>query len=225
MKPNRCWPGSKGNTDDHPIVEFNAPKHIYKFTTDDNIRMLFGELQQGEYHLPFVNLVKKYHDRIVVPFMGVQLKNRGGGYSTPKWNVVRKSQYEEANGRYHLWGGMNGEIILHESWGDIVVHATMAQRGSPDQKILFAMLADEVPEAAASLAGELHAPGKVIYWRVGPSPQPGKLKVVLARKCERESKFDNLVSFSSHYPGDAERKEDVRSAVQKINNLVGCVPE
>jgi spermidine synthase len=215
--------GQEANTDDNPFVECNAPKYIYKFTTDDNIRMLFGELSEGEYALPVVNLVKEYKDWIVVPFMGIELNHGGGEYSTPKWKVIRRSIYEEESGKHRLWGGMNGEIIINKSWGDVLVRTTMARRDSPDDTILSAMLEHEVPQAEEALAGELKAPGIVVYWRVGPSPQQGTLNVVLARKCERESEFDNWVSFSSHYPGNAERKKDVGTAVQEVNKLVRCL--
>lgn len=215
--------GQESNTDENPIVEFNAPKYIYQPTTDDNISMLFGGLKEGEYPLPFVNLVNKYEDWIVVPFMGIQLKHEGDEYSTPKWNVIRKSIHEEGNRSYRLWGGMSGEIILKKSWGDVLVHTTMGKRGSPDKKILFSMLEQEVPKAKETLAGELKAPGIVIYWRIAPSSEQGKLNVVLARKCKRESQFDNWVSFSSTYPGNVEKKKDVSSALQDVNKLVRCL--
>jgi len=215
----------QANTDDHPIVEFNAPKYIYKFTTDDNIRMLFGELSRGQYRLPFFNLVRKYKDWMVVPFMGVQLKYEGEAYTEPEWNVIRESVFEKGNGKHHLWGGMNGEIILHKTGGDIVLHTTMAQRGSPDEKILNSMLEYEVPQARQTFAGKLQAPGKVVFWRVGPSGQKGELHAALARKCERASQFDNFVSSAGYYPGDAQNKADVGAALQTMNGLVRCLSQ
>ena len=155
--------------------------------------------------------------------MGIELNHGGGEYSTPKWKVIRKSIYEEESGKHRLWGGMNGEIIINKSWGDVVVRTTMGERGSPDEKILLSMLEYEVPQAEQARAGELKAPGIVVYWRVGPSPQQGKLSMVLARKCERESGFDNLVSFSSHYPGNVEKEKDVSSALREVNQLVRCL--
>ncbi len=215
--------GQEANTDDNPIVEFNAPKSIYEYTTGDNISMMFNELQEGTYPLPFINLVKEYEDRIVVPFMGIQIKHSGDDYSEPKWNAVRKAIYVEEAKTHRLLRGMNGEIILHKSWGDVVVHTTMAQRGSPDETIRSSMLEYEVPKARQTLSGELRAPGVVINWRVGPSQQPGSLKVVLATKCERESGFDNWISFSSDYPGSAEDKDVVSTALRSVNELVQCI--
>ena len=130
---------------------------------------------------------------------------------------------KEESKEYRLWGGMNGEIILSKSWGDVIVHATMGRRGAQDKTMLFSMLEHKVPNAEITLAGELNAPGIVVYWRVGHSRQSGKLNVVLARKCERESKFDNWVSLFTSYPGNAENPADAGSAVQKINKLVRCI--
>jgi spermidine synthase len=217
--------GQEANTDKNPIVEFSAPKYLYESTTEDNIHMLFGGLKEGEYPLPFVNLVEEFTDWIVVPFLGVQLQHGGDEYSAPEWNVIRKSVYEEQSGSHRLWGGMNGEIILKKTWGDVVVRTTMGHRDLPDNMRLFAMLDYVVPEAEQTLAGELKVPGIVIYWRVGPSSQPGMLNVVLARLCKRESGFDNWVSFSSTYPGNAENKEDATSALQEVNSLVRCLQE
>ncbi len=217
--------GQKGNTDEFPIVEFNGPKFLYVSTVEDNIMMLFEGLEDGEYPLPFVNLVREYQDWLAVPFMGVQLRHGNDEHSVPKWNLIRKSVYEEGSSKHRLWGGMYGEIILNKPWGDVLVRATMAKRDSRDEKMLVSMMDYEIPEAEQTLAGELTAPGEVIYWRVSPSSQQGKLNVVLARRCERASRFDSWVSFSGVYPGNVEDKEDVSSAVQGVNSLVRCLPE
>ena len=87
------------------------------------------------------------------------------------------------------------------------------------------MLEYEVPKAKATFAGELRASGKVVYWRVGPSGQKGVLRTVLARKCERASKFDNFVSSAGNYPGDAQNKADIGVAIQKVNSLVKCLSQ
>jgi len=219
----RLMVGQAANTDDHPIVEFNAPRYMYTFTTDDNIRMLFDELSEGEYHVPFVNLVNKNPGWTDVPFMGIRVEQGGGAFSDPEWKVIRKSAVEEDTGRLRLWGGMNGRMTLHESWGDVVIRTTMVERGSPDADLLNTILDSDVPAAQVSLAGELRAVGAKVYWRVGRSPQPGKLKLVLVRKCERRSEFDNWVSFSTDYPGNAEYREDVGPALQEVNGLVQCL--
>ena len=215
----------RANTDEHPIVEFNAPKHLYTPTVADNSLMLFGALEDSVYRLPVVNLVKEYADWMVVPFMGIQLKHGGDGYLDPKWEVMRKSLKDEENGDYRLLGGMKGEIILKKSWGDVVVHATMGYRGARVEAILGSMLEYEVPHAEESFGGELSIPGVVVYWRVGASPEPGKLKVVMAQRCERPSKFDSFVSLYSNFSGDAENKEEAGAAVQQLNRLFRCIPE
>jgi len=214
----------RANTDEHPIVEFNAPKHLYTPTVSDNSLMLFGALEDGVYRLPVVNLVKEYPDWMTVTFMGIQLKHEGDDYLDPKWEVMRKSLKDEENGNYRLLGGMKGEIILKKAWGDVVVHATMGRRGAEVEAILSAMMEYEVPHAEESFAGELSIPGVLIYWRTGPSPEPGKFKVVMAQECERPSKFDSFVSLFSSFSGDANNKEEVGAAVQQLNRLFRCIP-
>lgn len=215
--------GQQSNTDDHPIVEFTAPKYIYDFTTDDNVRMLFGELAQGEFALPVVNLVQKNPGWIAVPFMGIGLRTGNDGYTAPHWNVVRTSVFSDTIDNYRLMGGMNGEIALQKPWGEVVVHATMADRGAPTKDVLLPMMENDVPKAEQTQAGELKAPGVVVYWRVGPSAQLGKLKVALARQCERPSGFDSFVAFATDYPGSPDQEADVRQAIQSVNQLVQCL--
>ena len=82
-----------------------------------------------------------------------------------------------------------------------------------------------MPEAGQSAAGELRAPGQVIYWRVGPAAEPGKIHLVLARQCPRESRFDNWISVSTLFPGDLKNREDAGSAVKEVNKLVRCLPK
>ena len=115
----------RANTDENPVVEFNAPKHLYTPTAQDNSLMLFGALKENVYQLPVVNLVREYPDWMIVPFMGIQLKHGGDSYLDPEWKVMRISLKDEENGNYRLLGGMKGEIILTKSWGDVVVNATM----------------------------------------------------------------------------------------------------
>jgi hypothetical protein len=85
------------------------------------------------------------------------------------------------------------------------------------------MLEHEVSKAKTTLAGDLTAAGRVVYWRVGSSWLPDTLNVVVARKCERLSKFDNWISLSTSYPGNAENKEDAASAVREVNKLARCL--
>ena len=103
------------------------------------------------------------------------------------------------------------------------VRTTMAERDAPHKEILSNMLEYELAQSEQTFDGELKAPEAVVYWRVGPSTQAGRLHLVLARKCERESEFDNMISFSTHYPGNAAEQTDVSSALQKINRLVQCI--
>ena len=127
----------------------------------------------------------------------------------PKWEVMRKSLKDEENGNYRLLGGMQGEIILKKQWGDVLVHTTMGKRGAQVEAILSAMMEYEVPFDEMSFGGELSIPGVVVYWRAGPSVEPGKLNVVLAQECERPSKFDNFVSLNSSFSGDVNSREEV----------------
>jgi hypothetical protein len=85
------------------------------------------------------------------------------------------------------------------------------------------MMEYEVPLAEKTFAGELSIPSVVVYWRAGPSPEPGELKVVMAQVCERPSKFDSFVSLYSSFSGDANNKEEVGAAVQQLNRLFRCI--
>ncbi len=215
----------RANTDEYPVVEFNAPKHLYTPTAQDNSLMLFGALKENVYRLPVVNLVREYPDWMIVPFMGIELKHGGDSYLDPEWKVMRISLKDEENGNYRLLGGMKGEIILNKTWGDVVVNATMGKRGAQDETISFSMLEYEVPLAEETFGGELSTPGVVGYWRAGPSLEPGKLKVIIAQKCERSSKFDSFVSLFSSFSGDAKNKQDVDAAARQLNSLFRCIPQ
>ena len=215
--------GQEANTDDKPIVEFNAPRYMYTYTANDNVIMLFDGLVQNEYQLPFTNLVEEQQDWAVIPFMGIKLWHKGGGYSTPTWNVVRTSIEDQKNGKQRLVRGMNGSMVLHRSWGNVVVSTTMAERGKRKKPIHIAMMESEIPMDGQTLAGEMRAPGITIHWRAAPSEQAGKLDLVLVRICERETRFDNWVSVTAPYPGDISKRETVSAALQEVNRLIKCI--
>jgi len=214
----------KANTDEFPIVEFNAPKHLYQATAKDNILMLFDTLSDGEYRLPVTGLVKADQNWLAAPYMGVQLRHDGSEYSDPEWHVVRKAQFNRAGDDFRLLTGMKGKITLKKSWGDVVVHATMGKRSGKDMAVLDAMLDYEIPDSDNSEDGELRAPGITIYWRIGMSEAPGKLKAVVAQKCEKQSRFDSWVSLASIFPGYMNNREDIGTAVKQLNSQFRCLP-
>ena len=135
---------------------------------------------------------------------------------------INQNLYYRWSKEFRLLGEMNGENILIRPWGDVLLSTTMAKRGAPDEMILASMLEYGVPQSEQNFDGELKAPGIVVYWRVGPAAQTGKLNVVLARKCERETEFDNWVSLSTSYPGQLHVKTNVNSALQEVNSLFRC---
>jgi len=122
-------------------------------------------------------------------------------------------------------GGMHGEITLNKPWGDVIVRIIIDTYGDPREDMLFNMMDYDIPVTPQIAAGELKAPGVTIYWRVRPSAKPGHLDVVIARKCERESMFDNWVSFTTTYPGNMAPQVEVGNAIQQVNSLVGCLEQ
>ncbi len=176
--------GQPGNSDDLPIVEFNAPKFIYNSTTHDNIRMLFGELAEAEFPLPVQNLVREHAGWIDLPYLGITVRTGDGGYSAPVWNVVRTSIEPDDDDNYYLMGGMNGRLAIHQPWGDVKVNVTMADRGVQPQSVLFPMMDNDVPRDSRFQSGELRAAnGVVVYWRVARASEAGQIRVALARFC------------------------------------------
>jgi hypothetical protein len=214
--------GQTANTDDHPIVEFNAPKFIYETTTDDNIRMLFGELAEAEFAIPVNNLTQKRQGWISIPFMGIGIRTNENNLGTPQWNLVRTSVAAENDKNYQLLGGMNGRMMVHQEWGDVVINTTMAERRFRDQDVLFTMMELDLVRAEQIMSGELKAPNAVVLWRVGSSSEPGKMRIALARRCPQPSGFDSFIAFHTDYPGDPEVAADLQTAVQTVNQLVEC---
>lgn len=212
----------QSNTDDHPVVEFNAPKYIYDVTTHDNIRMLFGELSEAEFELPINNLVQQMRGWVAVPFMGIALRTGNDTYTDPQWNIVRTSVASEDEENYQLLGGTNGKMSLHKPRGEVAIHSAMAKRGVPLQRVLFPMMDIDLPKTGNVQTGKLEAPGVVVYWRAGPSAEAGTLRVALGRHCEKPSGYDSFVTFSSDYPGDMDQMDQVQIAVQTVNQLIEC---
>ena len=213
------------NTDDMPIVEFNAPKYLYSTTTQDNIRMLFGERSSGEFELPVSNLTAPEGYWIAIPFMGVRVYGHPDTISEPEWNVVKRLADSEDAESSALASGMNGEVSLRKSWGEVTIRTTMVSRGPAVTQVVFPMLNEELAENDDTLAGELKIEDEVIFWRAGPAQQPGSIKVVAARRCERASEYDNFNIISSVMPGDASNFEQVGFAVQQIASIMECLEE
>ena len=219
----RLLTNQQSNTDDHPIVEFTAPKYIYDTTTHDNILMLFGELPEAEFPLPVNNLAQQKPGWVAIPFMGIGIRTDKDKLSTPLWNVVRTSSKAANDGDYQLLGGMNGKIVVHQDWGNVELNATMAARRFKDQDVLFPMMEKDMASKAQIMKGELRAPNAVVYWRVGPSSKSGRMRIALARRCPQPSRYDRFIAFHSDFPGDPNVTADLQTAVQTVNQIIECI--
>ena len=72
---SRYVSGSKSNSDNTPVVEFNAPKYLYSLTKKSNMDNIFNYLQGGKQAVPMTDMVDQHDTHLDARFMRLRVAN------------------------------------------------------------------------------------------------------------------------------------------------------
>jgi spermidine synthase len=99
--------GSNINSDNHPVIEFSAPKNLYALTSRQNMSDIFEYLQGKQEPAPVTGMVQLFPDHLDAYFMDLKIANRRGitaGSLRPQWLVDQILPAESATGTYGMVG-------------------------------------------------------------------------------------------------------------------------
>ncbi len=69
--------GSKTNSDNYPVVEFNAPRNLYSLTEKENMDNIFAYLKGAKQTVPLTDMVFQSEDVLDAPFMSLRIDSAG----------------------------------------------------------------------------------------------------------------------------------------------------
>jgi len=136
---------SRINSDNNPVVEFNAPRNLYSLTTRKNLEEIFNYLGGRKEPVPVTGLVQQANDYLDANFMQLKiLTNKSSAVSDvrPQWLVSQLLLEENGQKKYGLVGS---ERILTWREGSVVYQILASWLETvPDIKELTGML-DRLP--------------------------------------------------------------------------------
>ena len=104
--------GARINSDNHPVIEFSAPRNLYAPTTQQNMADIFEFLEGRKKPAPVVGMVRQRSDELDAGFMGLKVAtNEGKSVSEvePQWLV---SQLLLENNGTKTYGVVGSERVL-----------------------------------------------------------------------------------------------------------------
>jgi spermidine synthase len=101
---------SKINSDNRPIVEFNAPKNLYSLTKIRNMNSIFDYLQGGQQAVPLVDMVIESDGYLDVPFMTLRIDDKGNDMDQLSTNWLIDRPRVQVNGE--SMAGLGSERLL-----------------------------------------------------------------------------------------------------------------
>jgi hypothetical protein len=90
---SRYTQGSKTNSDNAPVIEFNAPRSLYSITTEENIDNIYAYLKGRQQAVPITDMVMQTDGHLRAPFMSISIAGSGTppGQVSANWMIDRPS--------------------------------------------------------------------------------------------------------------------------------------
>ena len=88
---SRYVQGSKSNSDNNPVIEFNAPRYLYASTDDQNVNNIFAYLQGRKQAVPMTDMVTQTGDYLHAPFMSLKIASKENAFKqvSARWMIDR----------------------------------------------------------------------------------------------------------------------------------------
>ncbi len=114
--------GARVNSDNNPVIEFNAPRNLYSSTTQQNMTSIFEYLEGRQEPAPVVGMVRQGSDDLDAGFMGLKIAIDDGVIASeiqPQWLV---SQLLLENNGAKTYGVVGSERVLTWKEGQARFH-------------------------------------------------------------------------------------------------------
>jgi spermidine synthase len=211
---------ARTNSDVTPVIEFNAPRHLYSQTENENIDNIFAYLQGRQQAVPMTEMVHQSGDHLDAPFMSLSIAGNG---STPRqvganWMIDRPSVV--INGV--SVAGLGSERIL--SWTEDAsrfqiraVLRTKTDRGDSLQDLL-----DQLTRSTGRKGGTIElADGTKAIWLSNATGGSGPLRLDVAWDCPAPGLAFSRYALRASLPDPG--ADARREALARLVGRISCV--
>jgi spermidine synthase len=195
--------GADANTDNHPVIEFNAPRNLYRPTSRQNMAHIFQYLGGRKYPVPLTGLAYQSTEYLAADFMRLKIGKDDGQDATglmPRW-LIHWQPIETSEGWQY---GVSGERVLTWQEGGTAFYIK-AIWGSkfPSLKNLL----ENTIRSTGRQGGDIQLPGGVdAVWLAGNNDGSPQIQIELLWDCpaQHSGYTRYALSVSQADPGEEE---------------------
>ena len=216
---SRYSKGASTNSDNTPVVEFNAPRNLYSLTEDENMDHIFDYLQGRKQVVPMVDMVAQSGDYLGALFMALKIAGKGTTFSqvSSTWMIDR--QLLNINGV--SVPGMGSERLLAWTEGTdrIQIRAVLLTNTKTQQSLED--LLNQLTSSTGRPGGKIKlGDGTDAIWLINEGGQYAPLQLDIAWDCPAHgSAFSRYALNASQQGPDKYASQD---ALAKLVGRISC---
>ncbi|MDH3400930.1 MAG: fused MFS/spermidine synthase [Chromatiales bacterium] len=209
--------GARVNSDGAPVVEFNAPRNLYRVTEFENMDRIAAFIGDRQQTVPFVDMVTRGDGRLRAPFLFLELVGQGDGPSgfRADWiidrpRVVGVEVPGPASQRLLTW---------REGEAEFQIRAVFLDEAKPGQDLdaLLALLRDRTGRQGGRIR---LADGTAAIWLVDIGNGSSPMELDLAWDCEVPAGMSSRYAMNLRLPGTDQG--GWRQALENVAGRIRC---
>lgn len=205
--------GAQTNSDSNPVIEFSAPKNLYRPTAKENLADIFESLEGRKQPVPITGLVYQSDGQLAVDFMSLKIKEDDEHEATglaPSWSV----EWRLVGGEYSV--GSERVLTWQEGASRYYVKAVWGANFPPLNKLL-----ENTMRTTGRQGGAIHLPGGVdAVWLAGGTAGSLQLRLEILWDCPAPYSGNTRYALSArqHDPG----KEKWNGELTRLAGRLRC---
>jgi spermidine synthase len=199
------------NSDERPVVEFNAPRYLYAVTERENMQDIVAYLRNEQQDVPLRDLVMPADDGLSAPFMSLAVAASGNEATQVRasWVVDRAGRQSQ---RLLTW---------REEETDYRVRAVFHDESPrvPSLEELLELLQQRTGRQGGRTA---LADGTAAIWLLGTADDSADAQLDMAWDCAPGTAAASRHALTARLP--VSRQDDRQGLAERISSRIRCVP-
>ena len=208
--------GARVNSDGVPVVEFNAPRNLYRITQLDNMGRISAFIGDRQQTVPLMDMVTQNDGRLGAPFMSLEVAGRGDGPVgfQADWIIERRAVgarvSDPASQRLLSW---------REGQAEFQIRAVFLDEAKPlrDLDELLGLLSDRTGRQGGRLT---LADGTAAIWLIDTVNASLTMELDLAWDCKVPGGMSSRYAMNVRLP--ATGQEGWRQSLENVAGRIRC---
>jgi spermidine synthase len=188
------------NSDDNAVIEFSAPKNLYKSTKELNLQNVFESLGGRKQAVPLGEMVRHSGDDLDARFMRLRISGNeetAAGMVQPKWEVTRRKVEEN---RQRVWGTRNERLLTWRE-GSASFHLKAVKQSTAPSRDSLEELLEQTARTTGGQGGMIQLPGNIdAVWLLAASGLRGGIQLDIAWDCQAQPSGSTRFALRANLP-------------------------